>query len=266
MARRSTSSSTRTARKGVHDSFVFAPSFERLGYGQERRCVATLDSAWRPWEKAPSKIDEVRGDGTGTTKKKKSSQALAAANPGHVNGTTTVSDRDEVIQASVRGLWRAAPPAVAMAAVRFPDAMLARPAAPLKLEAKAPPAKGKKAKDAAKAAAAAKGSAAEVAAEVAAEAAASAAAAPPAIAVTRCSVPMLRSETHDWPQGRWGQISLSRSTATFGSIAWITERLTLPPALSSWTDLSHADAISKWRHGESPCDACAPLMPTRCSG
>ena len=50
-------------------------------------------------------------------------------------------------------------------------------------------------------------------------------------------------------------------TFSHRSIAWITERLGLPPALTDWVAIDHPAAIGAWRAGGSPCQACAPQMP-----
>ena len=85
--------------------------------------------------------------------------------------------------------------------------------------------------------------------------------APVSIPVTRCEVPLLRNECNDWPEGTWGGISVTKSAAIMSSIAWITERLSLPPMLQEWSSLSHEAGLEKWASGASPCEACAPSPP-----
>ena len=211
--------------KGNADSFVFATSFGRMPYGESRSSIAELSSAWRPWEPTPGKVEETRGEGQATKKKTKVTEVVHHA----------ARQAEEVLEAKVHGLWRAAPAALAMTPVRFDSAKLAMPAAPPNVD---------------------------VAPAQAADAAALAVPAPPpAVPLVRCAIPLMRSETADWPQGPWGLISLTRSKATFDSIAWITERLGRPAALSDWAEIDHSAAVARWVRGESPCEACAPAMP-----
>ena len=135
----------------------------------------------------------------------------------------------------MRGLWKAAP-ALTLTPIRFADATISAPTQPLVLGVPntAP----------------AEGPAAEGPAE-----------GPAAVPLLRCSVPLLRAEVSEWAFGQWGLIPLTKSKMTFGSIAWITERLTLPPACREWAKLSHPSALSAWANGRSPCEACAPTMP-----
>ena len=131
----------------------------------------------------------------------------------------------------MRGLWKAAP-ALSLLPIHFADATIAAPTQPLVLDVpNTAPSEG----------AAAEG--------------------PAAVPLLRCSVPLLRDEVSEWSFGQWGLIPLTKSKTTFGSIAWITERLALPPVCREWTRLSHPSALSAWANGRSPCEACAPTMP-----
>ena len=60
-----------------HDSVVFATSAERVGYGETRRTVASLDASWWPW----------------------------------TSGDSPPASRSEAVHCIVRGAWAAAPKA-----------------------------------------------------------------------------------------------------------------------------------------------------------
>ena len=59
-----------------------------------------------------------------------------------------------------------------------------------------------------------------------------------------------------WPksEGEWLQVDLEHHAATtFRALAWLTERIQLPPTLSSWMPISDNDC--------RPCQRCAPSPP-----
>ena len=226
--------------KEDEDHFVFAPSFERLGYGQSRQLLAELPVTWRPWEPTPGKQAELRdANSSGGRPKAISTKKGSVLATGPVGGKKgDVRPAEQVIDATVRGLWKGAR-ALVLKPVRFAEATLAAPAKPPPLDI-VDGGKGK-------------GKAAAPAEEESTG--------PAAVPLVRCSVPLLTSETAEWPMGRWGLIPLTRSKAAFGSIAWITERLTLPESCTGWSALLHPKALAAWSAGRSPCEACAPQMP-----
>ena len=132
------------------------------------------------------------------------------------------------VACAVKGQWR--PLKLSFSQVEFSDAVFAAPPKPLQLSMGKEAAEDK---------------------------------APAAVQVLRCKVPLSAAEAKDWPShGEWADIPLARSKATFEAIAFITDRLRLPKAISEgWASLDAGPAIERWIAGGSPCEHSAPSIP-----
>ena len=83
-----------------HDSVVFATSAERVGYGETRRTVASLDASWRPW---------TSGDSPPASRSETVHCIVRGACPGHVQVMSETCPLQ--VHCIVRGAWAAAPKA-----------------------------------------------------------------------------------------------------------------------------------------------------------
>lgn len=191
-------------------------------YGASRTTIATLDKAWRPWEPTPGKIAETRDSSSGS----RPGKAKAARASGGSKGAARARPAEEVVNASVKGVWTAAPGKVKMSSIGFDAARVSTPAASPPLSAPA-----------------------------------AVVVPPPAVPLVRCEVPLLRFEADAWPEGSWRSMDLTKSKHAFESMSWITERLALPAPLRGWAQIELGAALDHWAAGDSPNDACAPRMP-----
>ncbi|KAI8823181.1 uncharacterized protein EV422DRAFT_394885 [Fimicolochytrium jonesii] len=75
-----------------------------------------------------------------------------------------------------------------------------------------------------------------------------------AVMLLKCSVPLTYADSI-WPVGEWTDIELQhKGKTTFGTLAWITERLPPLTALEEWMTVGKVSA-------EDRCQRCAPTAP-----
>eukprot|EP00873_Tetraselmis_striata_P026775 jgi/Tetstr1/447039/TSEL_034496.t1 len=78
-----------------------------------------------------------------------------------------------------------------------------------------------------------------------------------AAVVLHCKVPLTEADGLIWPENKWSSLNLERSKSTFDSLAWLTERLSLPPALHEWNfPKEPGQAVCA-----AGCQCCAPSQP-----
>lgn len=70
-------------------------------------------------------------------------------------------------------------------------------------------------------------------------------------------MPLTEADGLIWPENKWSSLNLERSKSTFDSLAWLTERLSLPPALHEWNfPKEPGQAVCA-----AGCQCCAPSQP-----
>eukprot|EP00026_Physarum_polycephalum_P000576 Phypoly_transcript_00577.p1 GENE.Phypoly_transcript_00577~~Phypoly_transcript_00577.p1 ORF type:complete len:1459 (+),score=393.26 Phypoly_transcript_00577:191-4378(+) len=75
--------------------------------------------------------------------------------------------------------------------------------------------------------------------------------------VLRCEIPLKMAESNIsiWGNETWKKIDLTKSSAIFRELAWLTQRFQIPPVLSSWKTVeTPVDDVER-------CEECAPVPP-----